>query len=73
MGGGGGVYKNLRKYQSQWGMVVRVQERTGATVRARGDIYKAEVQSVLLYGSKGWVVTGYMLKVLEGLHHQEAQ
>ena len=27
-------------------------------------------QSVLLYGSEIWVVTGEMLKVLEGFHHR---
>ena len=28
------------------------------------------VHTVLLYGSDRWVVTGEMLKVLEGFHHQ---
>ena len=51
-------------------MVARVTERTGATVRSQGAMYKAVVQSVLLYGRKSWVVTGYMLKVLEGFHHR---
>ena len=51
-------------------MVERVLERTGETVRARGAMYKAVAQSVLLYGSKSWVVTGEMLKVLEGFHHR---
>ena len=51
-------------------MIERVLERTGATVRSRGDNYKAVAQSVLLYGSEIWVVTGYMIKVLEGFHHR---
>ena len=36
-------------------------------------MYKAVAQSVLLYGSEIWVVTGDMLKVLAGFHHQAAQ
>ena len=35
-------------------------------------INKAVDQLVLLYGSESWLVTGEMLKVLEGFHHQEA-
>ena len=35
-------------------------------------MYKAVAQSVLLYGSEGWVVTGAMLKILEGFHHRAA-
>ena len=30
-------------------------------------------QLALLYGSEGWVVTGVMLKVLEGFHHEAAR
>ena len=32
-------------------------------------LYKVVAQTVLLYGSESWVVTGAMLKVLEGLHN----
>ena len=51
-------------------MIVRVMENTGAMVQDCGSMYKAVNQSVLLYGSESLVVTGYMLKVLERLHHQ---
>ena len=54
-------------------MISRVMESTGATVRARGAMYKAVAHSVLLYVSKSWVVTGYMLKVLTSFHHQAAR
>ena len=37
---------------------------------ALGMIYKSVAQSVLLYGSESWVVTGAMLKVLERFRHQ---
>ena len=45
----------------------------GATVRAWGEMYKAVAQLGLLYYRKSWVVTGEMLKVLAGLHHQAVQ
>ena len=35
------VYQNLRKARMRWIMILRVLERTGATVRARGSMYKA--------------------------------
>ena len=54
-------------------MVVRLLESTRVSVRAWEAMYNAVVQSVLLYGIKSWVVTGDMLKVLEGFHHQSAQ
>ena len=63
------VYLNLRKYRRQWGMIVRVLERTGATMWDRGEMYKAVVQSVQLYGSERWVVTGEILKFLTLFHH----
>ena len=43
------VYQNLRKAQMRWGMIVRVLAKTGATVRARGVMYKAVFQSVIQY------------------------
>ena len=57
----------------QWGMVARVLERMGETVQARGAMYKAVAQSVLLYGSKIWMLTREMLKVLSGFHHWAAR
>ena len=60
------VYQNLRKARMRWIMILRVLERTGATVRAQGSMYKAVAQLVILYSSKIWVVAGEMLKVLEG-------
>ena len=38
-------------------------------MRAWGEIYKVVAQSVLLYSSKSWVVTGEMLKVMTEFHH----
>ena len=63
------MYQNLRKAQRRWGMITRAMAKTGATVRDQGMIYKAVDQSLLLYGSESWVVTGEMLKVSEGSYH----
>ena len=37
----------------------------------REMLYKSVAQTVLLYGSESWVVTGAMLKFLEGFQHRE--
>ena len=39
-------------------------------MRDRGMLYKAVSQTVILYGSDSWLVTGAMLKVLNGFHHR---
>ena len=44
----------------------------GETVRSREMMYKAVVQTVLIYGSDSWVVTDVILKVVDGFHHQVA-
>ena len=54
-------------------MVARVLENAGATVRSRGEIYKAVEKSVLLYSSKRFLVTGEMLKVLTRFHKWAAR
>ena len=54
-------------------MIMRVLERKVATLRAQGALYKAMAQSVLINGSKIWVVTGEILKVLTTFHHLAAQ
>ena len=61
------------KSQRRWGVKVRVLEKTRPTVRARGGMYKAVAQSVLLYGSNSWVVNKEMIKLLTAFHHRLAQ
>ena len=51
-------------------MIGRVLERTVVTVQARGEIYKAVDQSVLLYGSESWVEIRHILRVLTTFHHR---
>ena len=45
----------------------------GAMVWAGGMLYKEVAQKLILYGIKGWVVTGAMLKVLEDFHHRASR
>ena len=47
----------------------KVLTKTEATVRVQEIMYKAVVQTLVLYGRDISVVTEAMLKVLEGLHH----
>ena len=53
-------------------MILKVLTKMGVMVQAHGMLYKAVAQMVLLYGSESWVVTGAILKVLEGFHHKTA-
>ena len=67
------VYHNLRKDWRIWGMIQKLQTNIGAMVRARSMLYKAVAQTVLLYGSESWVMTGAMMKLLESYHGRTAQ
>ena len=42
------VYYNSEKLRRRWGMIIWGLEKMGATVQARGMMYKAVDQSVLL-------------------------
>ena len=59
-----------REAWRQWVIILRVLAKTIATVRAQGMMYKGVTHSVLLYCSDIWVVTGGILKVLEGFRHR---
>ena len=54
-------------------MIARVLANTGATVQARGMVFLAVDQLVLLYSSESWVVAWAMIKVLEGFHHRASR
>ena len=66
------LYQNLRKAEHRWGMVAKVLPQMVTTVRMWVTLYKTVVKTVLLYGSKIWVVMGEMLKAMEGFHNQVA-
>ena len=51
-------------------MAGKVVSKMGETVQARGILYKLSIQSLLLYGSDSWVVTGDILKVMEVFHNR---
>ena len=50
-------------------MVAKVLTRTGVTLQAQEMLYKAVVNTVLLYGIESWMLTRTMLKVVERIHH----
>ena len=54
----------------QWKMVLRVLDKTGERVQDMTMLYKAVVQTVILYGSENRVLTGEMMKMLEDFHHR---
>ena len=51
----------------------KVMTKTGLMVQYCGIIYKTLAYTVMLYGRDIWVVTGLMLKILEGFHHRAAR
>ena len=67
------LYQNLRKARRWWRMVANVVKKMGEMVRGQGILYKAFIQTLMLYGSEIWVVTGAMLKVIEGFHHNSSR
>ena len=50
-------------------MVLRVLEKTGEAVIDREIMYKAVVQTMMLYGRESWVIVYKIMKVLEGFYH----
>ena len=58
----------LQKAWGTWARLGQVLQAENATPHIAAKFYKAVIQSVLLYGSETWNVTGTMLKRLEGFH-----
>ena len=56
------LYKNTRKVHRWRGMEANVLTKTGETVQAWAMMYKAMVQTAILYGSENWVVRYAMLE-----------
>ena len=55
-----------------WGVIAKLLNRAGVRLQEWVILYKAVVKTVLTYGSKIWVVTVLMLKVLVVFHHRLA-
>ena len=53
--------------------ILRVLRAENASARVCGMFYKATVQSVLLFGSKTWVLSPTTLQGLEGFHVKAAR
>ena len=64
------LHWNLKKAVASWARLSLALVREGAVSMVTGKLYKAVIQSVLLYGSETWTVTPAMLRTLEGLHHR---
>ncbi len=62
------VWSQLRKVQGTWARVGQVLRRENAPPRTSAKFYQAIVQSVLLYGSKTWVLSKAIMARLEGFH-----
>jgi hypothetical protein len=67
------LYRQLKRAQQRWAMIVRVLDKEGASPRAKGLFYKTIVQAVLLYGCETWTLTDTMYKVLDSFHHKVAR
>ena len=67
------VRGNLVKAHRVWARISRVLRAENASARVCGVFYKDTVQSVLLFGSKTWVLAPTTLKRLEGFHTKAAR
>ena len=53
--------------------MLKVPENMGVKVMGREMMYKSVAQTVLLYGSKSWLITEAIMNVLEVFHHRIAR
>ena len=63
------VAGNLAKARKSLGRMQGILRREGATTRISGNLFKAVVQQVLLFGAETWVVTPKMERVLSAFLH----
>ena len=67
------VAGNLAKAWKSWGIMQGILIREGATTRISGNLFKAVVQQVLLFGAETWVVTPKMERALSAFLHGAAR
>ena len=65
--------RQLTRARARWGSIAKILTIDGASPRVMGYFYKAIIQTVLLYWSELWTLTGRMIGRLRGLHHQVAR
>ena len=58
------VIQNLAKVRAVWWRMMRILSREGARLQVYGLLFKAYIQSVLLFGTETWVMTPCMGRVL---------
>ena len=63
----------LKKARRTWGRLRKVLEKEEVAPKVAGIFYQAVVASVLLYGSKTWVLPPSGLRALEGFHVEAAR
>jgi hypothetical protein len=67
------AHRNLHKARQRWAQIARILTRESATPRISALFYKATIQTVLLYGSKTWVISNEILQMLTSFHHAIAR
>ena len=63
------VERNLRRARGKWERLEKILVREVKDRRTVGRFKVAVVQSVLLFGSKTWVLTPRLEKPLKGFYH----
>ena len=67
------VAGNLGKARKSWGRLKRIMSREGAYKRVSGNVFKAVVQQVLLFGEETWVLTPRIERSLNSFMHGAAR
>ena len=67
------VVGNLVKARKSWGRLSRILSREGADKRVSGNLFKAVVQAVILFGAETWVLTPRIEQSLESFLHGAAR
>ena len=62
------IHYNLRRARGVWGRISKVIAKESVPPTVAGMFYQAVVASVLLYGSKTWVVPPHDARALEGFN-----
>jgi hypothetical protein len=67
--------RQLSRARARWGgRIAKILTIDGASPRVMGYFYKKVIiQTVLLYGSESWTLTGRMIGRLRSFHHRVAQ
>ena len=65
--------RQLYKARKKWNRLVSILRSEGVNPIIMGYFYKAVVQTVLIYGSESWVVSGDIMRKLRSFHHRVAR